>query len=66
MTVHAVNRWLALGANVGVLVGIAFLIVEINQNTQVTDSACRDAYDASCLTSKGSSSCGAWLRQILS
>jgi len=43
MTVHAVNRWLALGANIGVLVGIAFLIVEINQNTQATNSAARDA-----------------------
>ena len=30
------NRWLALGANVGVLVGIVFLAVEIRQNTDMT------------------------------
>jgi len=43
MNVEPVNRWLTLAANVGVLVGIAFLIVEINQNTQATNSASRDA-----------------------
>lgn len=39
MNVETVNRWLTLAANVGVIVGIAFLIVEINQNTQATKSA---------------------------
>ena len=29
------NRWLTLGANVGVLVGIILLIVEIGQNTDM-------------------------------
>ena len=29
------NRWLTLGANVGVLVGIILLIVEIGQNTEM-------------------------------
>ena len=43
MNVDTVNRWLALAANVGVLIGIAFLIVEINQNTQATNTASRDA-----------------------
>jgi len=30
------NRWLSLGANFGVLVGIVFLAVEIRQNTIMT------------------------------
>jgi hypothetical protein len=30
------NRWLTLGANIGVLVGIAFLAIEIRQNTEMT------------------------------
>ena len=43
MNVETVNRWLTLVANVGVIVGIVFLIVEINQNTQATKTASRDA-----------------------
>ncbi len=42
MTIDTVNRWLTLAANVGVLVGIAVLIIEINQNTQAMDTASRD------------------------
>ena len=30
-----VNRWLTLGANIGVLVGIGLLILEINQNSEL-------------------------------
>jgi len=30
------NRWLTLGANLGVLLGIIFLAVELNQNTLQT------------------------------
>ena len=29
-----INRWLTLGANVGVLIGIGLLIVELNQNSE--------------------------------
>jgi hypothetical protein len=29
----AINRWLTLGANLGVLVGIFLLIAELNQNS---------------------------------
>ena len=43
MSIDTVNRWLTLAANIGVLIGIAFLIVEINQNTQATNTASRDA-----------------------
>lgn len=32
MDPNQLNRWLTLGANVGVLVGIALLIVELDQN----------------------------------
>ena len=42
MTVETVNRWLTLAANVGVLVGIAVLVVEINQSTQAMNTASRD------------------------
>ena len=31
-----VNKWLTLGANIGVLIGIIFLAVEIRQNTEMT------------------------------
>ncbi len=33
MKADAVNRWLTLGANLGVLVGIILLIAELNQNS---------------------------------
>ena len=29
------NRWLTLGANVGVLIGIALILVELNQNAEL-------------------------------
>jgi len=34
MNVDKLNQWLGVGANLGVLVGIVFLIIEINQNTE--------------------------------
>ncbi len=42
MQIEGLNRWLALGANIGVVIGIAFLVVEINQNTLATRIAARD------------------------
>jgi hypothetical protein len=35
MDTDRLNRWLSLGANIGVVVGIALLILEINQNTEM-------------------------------
>ena len=35
MTADSVNRWLTLGANIGVFVGIILLLVELNQNATV-------------------------------
>ncbi len=32
------NSWLSLGANVGVVIGLVLLIVEINQNTAMMQS----------------------------
>lgn len=35
MRADSVNRWLTLGANFGVLIGIILLLVELNQNATV-------------------------------
>jgi hypothetical protein len=35
MNADSVNRWLILGANTGVLVGLALLIVELDQNSDL-------------------------------
>jgi len=37
------NEWLTLGANLGVLVGIVFLIIEVRQNTELHRSDSRKA-----------------------
>ena len=34
-----VNKWLTLAANLGVIAGIAFLAIEISQNTQSLDKS---------------------------
>ena len=46
MDTEKVNHWLTLGANVGVLVGIVFLAVEIRQNTASNQSAAYQAWVA--------------------
>ena len=38
-----VSRWLTLGANIGVLIGIILLIVEINQNREMVRAQTRNA-----------------------
>ena len=43
MDYSQLNEWLALGANLGVLVGIVFLIIEIRQNTELHRSDSRKA-----------------------
>ena len=37
-----VNRWLTLGANIGVLVGIVLLIFELNQNREMMRAQIRN------------------------
>lgn len=39
MDLDATNRWLTLLANIGVIVGIVFLALQINQSTEVARSA---------------------------
>ena len=41
MKLDEINKWLTLGANLGVLVGIAFLAFEISQNTEAMYSQTR-------------------------
>jgi len=41
MKLEELNKWLTLGANLGVLVGIAFLAYEISQNTEALYSQTR-------------------------
>lgn len=38
MTAEKLNRWLTLGANLGVVVGLGLLIVEIRQNTLLMEA----------------------------
>ena len=47
MDLDKLNKWLSLGANVGVLAGIVFLAVELQQNTEILQAqARRDQLDA--------------------
>ena len=39
MEMNRVNHWLTLGANLGVVAGLVFLAVELNQNTKATIAA---------------------------
>ena len=43
MDADKMNRWLALGANIGVLVGIVLLIVELGQNRAMVAAQTRHA-----------------------
>jgi hypothetical protein len=38
MTAEKLNRWLTLGANLGVVVGLVLLIIEIRQNTAMMEA----------------------------
>jgi hypothetical protein len=44
MTADKVSKWLTLGANFGVLIGILFLAVELSQNNDALDSQSRDSW----------------------
>ena len=35
MNAKSINKWLTLGANIGVLIGLALLILELNQNSDL-------------------------------
>ena len=43
MNLDKINRWLTLLANLGVLAGILFLAIELEQNTKATQAQTRDS-----------------------
>ena len=56
MDSNTVNRWLTLGANVGVMVGLILLIVEIDQNSQLVRIQIEQSRSETYV---------AWMRQIV-
>ena len=42
MTPDKVNRWLTLGANIGVLIGIVLLVIELDQNREMIRAQTRN------------------------
>lgn len=46
MDTHRVGHWLTLAANLGVIVGIAFLVLEIRQNSDIATAQVRLDYAA--------------------
>lgn len=50
MNLDNLNKWLMLGANLGVVVGILFLAVEVRQSSQATDAATRSEITTTILT----------------
>ncbi len=47
MDTDRLNRWLTLGANVGVLIGIVWLVVEVRQNNENLIAQSQATYHAS-------------------
>jgi hypothetical protein len=47
MNIDSVNKWLTLVANFGVIVGIIFLAVEVNQNNQLMEAEARSLRNSS-------------------
>lgn len=43
MDIEKINQWLSLLANIGVLAGIVFLAIELQQNTQMMQAQTRDS-----------------------
>ena len=43
MNLDSLNKWLMLAANVGVIAGIIFLAIEVQQNTRMMSAQTRDA-----------------------
>jgi hypothetical protein len=42
MEAHKVNSWLTLGANIGVLIGIILLVIELDQNREMIRAQTRN------------------------
>ncbi len=47
MNTDRLNRWLTLGANIGVLIGIVLLVIEVRQNNENLVAQARATYHAS-------------------
>ena len=47
MDTDRLNRWMTLGANIGVLIGIVLLVVEVRQNNENLVAQARATYHAS-------------------
>ena len=47
MNIDSVNKWLTLVANFGVIVGIIFLAIEVNQNNQLMEAEARSLRNSS-------------------
>ena len=43
MNMDSVNKWLTLAANFGVIAGILFLAIELNQNNELLEAEAREA-----------------------
>ena len=43
MDIDRLNKWLSLGANIGIILGLVFLIAELNQNSDMMRSQTRHA-----------------------
>jgi hypothetical protein len=43
MDLDRINKWLSLGANIGIILGLVFLIAELNQNSDMMRSQTRHA-----------------------
>ena len=70
MDANNVNRWLTLGANIGVLIGIILLIVKLSQTrdmmrAQTRNEISRGLFDVLSLTATNKELSDAWARDNL-
>lgn len=65
MDSEQLNRWLTLGANIAVLVGIVLLIVELDQNHDIVRAQTRNEISQGELTLLGSMSSNKELAELL-
>ncbi|MHC4241205.1 MAG: hypothetical protein ACYSU4_02305 [Planctomycetota bacterium] len=54
MDTERLNRWITLGANIAVLVGIALIVLELNQNREMMRASTRNEISQGELTLLGS------------
>ena len=59
-----INQWMNLVANLGVIIGIAFLIIEVDQNTRAQNGATIQAFVAATAENNGALAASADLVEI--